>query len=113
MDMQRDKAEKQMRKAKEMLGISDERAEEIFQQEPDRKQQKRKELEQEGEVETDTGTDESADREDYSDVLEGTVEEAKEEILGMEDPDYGQLIEQEKDSKNRKTLIRFLKRKQD
>ncbi len=40
-----DKAEKQMEKAKEMLGISDERADEIFQQQPDRKQQKKKELE--------------------------------------------------------------------
>ncbi len=39
------KAEKQMEKAKEMLGISDERADEIFQEQPDRKQQKKKELE--------------------------------------------------------------------
>lgn len=40
-----DKAEKQKEKAKEMLGISDDRAEEIFQEQPDRKQQKKKDLE--------------------------------------------------------------------
>jgi len=43
--MSRDKAEKQKQKAKEMLGISDERAKEIFEEQPDRKQQKKKELE--------------------------------------------------------------------
>jgi hypothetical protein len=31
-------------KAKEMLGISDDRAEEIFEEQPDRKQQKKDEL---------------------------------------------------------------------
>lgn len=44
-NMKKDDAEKQMRKAKEMLGIDDERAEEIFEEQPDRKQQKKKELE--------------------------------------------------------------------
>ncbi len=43
--MSRDKAEKQKQKAKEMLGISDERAKEIFEEQPDRKQQKKKQLE--------------------------------------------------------------------
>jgi hypothetical protein len=37
-------AEKQKEKAKEMLGISDDRAEEIFEEQPDRKQQKKDEL---------------------------------------------------------------------
>lgn len=45
--MVRDEAEKQKQKAKEMLGISDDRAQEIFQEQPDRKQQKKKELEKE------------------------------------------------------------------
>jgi hypothetical protein len=34
-------------KAKEMLGISDDRAKEIFEEQPDRKQQKKEELENE------------------------------------------------------------------
>jgi hypothetical protein len=42
--MTRDDAEKQKRKAKDMLGISDDRAEEIFEEQPDRKQQKKEEL---------------------------------------------------------------------
>jgi len=38
-------AKKQKEKAKEMLGISDDRAEEIFEEQADRKQQKKQELE--------------------------------------------------------------------
>lgn len=34
-----------------MLGISDERAEEIFEEQPDRKQQRKKELEEQGKLE--------------------------------------------------------------
>lgn len=48
VNMVREEAEKQKRQAKEMLGISDDRAEEIFQEQPDRKQQKKKELEENG-----------------------------------------------------------------
>jgi hypothetical protein len=44
--MGREKAEKQKEKAKDMLGISDDRAKEIFQEQPDRKQQKKEELEE-------------------------------------------------------------------
>lgn len=46
--MAREDAEKQKQKAKEMLGISDDRAKEIFEEQPDRKQQKKKELEEKG-----------------------------------------------------------------
>jgi len=46
--MNEDKAEKQKQKAKELLGITDERAQEIFKEQPDRKQQKKKELEEKG-----------------------------------------------------------------
>ena len=42
-------AEKQKQKAKELLGINDERAKEIFKEQPDRKQQKKKELKGEDE----------------------------------------------------------------
>lgn len=41
-----DPAEKQKQKAKEMLGISDDRANEIFTEQPDRKQQKKQEIEE-------------------------------------------------------------------
>lgn len=42
--MSRDKAEKQKQKAADMLGLSDERAEEIFQETESRTQKKKKEL---------------------------------------------------------------------
>ena len=42
----KDNAEKQKEKAKDMLGITDDRAEEIFEEQSDRKQQKKKELEE-------------------------------------------------------------------
>lgn len=45
MSIDNDKAEKQKEKAKEMLGIGDDRAKELFEEQPDRKQQKKKELE--------------------------------------------------------------------
>lgn len=41
-----------------MLGISDDRAKEIFQEQPDRKQQKKKELEEEGKLDTEEITSE-------------------------------------------------------
>lgn len=47
MSVNKDEAEQQKQKAKEMLGISDDRAKEIFEEQPDRKQQKKKELEDE------------------------------------------------------------------
>lgn len=46
MKRDQDPAEKQKAKAKEMLGIDDDRAKEIFQQQPDRKQQKKEEIEE-------------------------------------------------------------------
>jgi len=44
--MTKEKAEKQKQKAKEMLGITDDRAKEIFEEQPDRMQKKKKELEE-------------------------------------------------------------------
>jgi hypothetical protein len=38
-------AKQQKRKVKEMLGISDDRADEIFEEQPDRKQQRKEEIE--------------------------------------------------------------------
>ena len=58
--MPRGNAEKQKQKAKELLGIDDKRAKEIFKEQPDRKQQKKKELkgdaeEEAGEEDDDAG----------------------------------------------------------
>jgi len=44
--MEQGDAEAQKKKAKELLGITDDRAKEIFEEQPDRKQQKKKELEE-------------------------------------------------------------------
>lgn len=58
--------------------------------------------------EQETGTNRS---EDYSDVVGGTVGEAKDAISEMEDPDYETLLEAEKDGKDRKTLKEFIEGK--
>ena len=47
INMTRDEAEKQKKKAKDMLGITDDRAEEIFEETESRTQKKKKELEEE------------------------------------------------------------------
>lgn len=107
-----DKAEKQMRKAKEMLGISDERAEEIFQEKEDRKQKKKKELEKKQAEEQEEKDREEAER-TYEQILSGTVDEAKNQISDLNDPDIEAIISAEKDDKNRKTLLRFLNRMKD
>ncbi len=47
---------------------------------------------------------------DYTDVLEGTVKEAKETINSMNNANYDALIAAERRDKNRKTLIQWLER---
>jgi hypothetical protein len=47
---------------------------------------------------------------DYSELLEGTVEDAKERVSQMEDPNYDALIAAERGNKGRKTLLRWLER---
>ena len=49
-------------------------------------------------------------RRDYSDALEGTVDEAKEAVSGMDNPNYDALIAAEQRDKNRKTLLEWLER---
>lgn len=58
--MPRNSAEKQKQKAKDLLGIDDKRAKEIFRDQPDRKQQKKKELEGNAEEEADGEDDDAA-----------------------------------------------------
>lgn len=43
-----------------------------------------------------------------NDLLDGTVEEAKEQLRDMENPDYSEYLEEEKNGKNRKTLTSWL-----
>lgn len=75
--MVRDKAEKQKQRAKEMLGISDNRAKEIFEEQPDRKQQKKQELEKKGKLDTDKQqADSQADSE--PETRAGTEDEEEE-----------------------------------
>lgn len=48
---------------------------------------------------------------DYKDILEDNVSEAKKAIRDLEDPDYSQLLQIEKDNKDRKTVKEFLETK--
>ena len=50
---------------------------------------------------------------DYTDILEGTVEEAKDRINGMDNVNYDTLIAAERRDKNRKTLIQWLERQKE
>lgn len=45
---------------------------------------------------------------DYEDILDNNVSEAKKAIRDLEDPDFGRLLEIEKDNKDRKTIREFL-----
>ncbi|WEL23061.1 hypothetical protein [Candidatus Nanohalovita haloferacivicina] len=49
--------------------------------------------------------------EDYSDVVGGTVGDAKDAISEMDNPDYEALLEAEKQGKDRKTLKEFIEGK--
>jgi len=48
---------------------------------------------------------------DYSDIVDSTVEDAKESISDMEDPNYDALAAAERRNKSRKTLLEWLERR--
>ncbi len=50
---------------------------------------------------------------DYKDILDQNVDEAKKSIEELEDPNYKELLEAEKDGRNRKTIKEFLQPKVD
>ena len=50
---------------------------------------------------------------DYSEVLEATVDEAKQSISEMESPNYDALIAAERRDKGRKTLLEWLERQRE
>lgn len=110
--MPKDSAKRQLQNAKDMLGISDERAEEIFQEEPDRKQKKKKQMQgkqaEEAVEETETEAESSAPN--YDEIVAGTIDEAKEQILKFDSPDYDAIIQAEKENKDRTTFIDWLEK---
>ena len=55
------------------------------------------------EIEEDSET-ESEKETDYSEVVSGTIDEAKQKVEEMDEPDFDQLIEAEEANKDRKTL---------
>ncbi|MFB6207897.1 MAG: hypothetical protein ABEJ69_00960 [Candidatus Nanohaloarchaea archaeon] len=58
-------------------------------------------------------TEEAGETEaDYDEIVSGTVQEAKDALNEMDDPDYGAALEAEKAGKDRKTLKEFLEGKQ-
>lgn len=50
---------------------------------------------------------------DENDVLNGTVDEVKEAVQNLDNPDYEKLLKKEADGKNRKTVKDFLAKKAD
>lgn len=58
-------------------------------------------------------SNDSTVQKDYSDVLSGNVEEAKNTVREMADPDFKAILEAEKRGKDRKTLKDFLERRID
>ena len=61
--------------------------------------------------ETNTSNSEAKEEMDYSDIVDSTVEDAKESISDMEDPNYDALAAAERRNKSRKTLLEWLERR--
>lgn len=51
------------------------------------------------------------ERSDYADIVSGTIKEAKEKISELESPDFGELLELEREGKDRKTMKEYLRGK--
>jgi large subunit ribosomal protein L24 len=69
---------------------------------------------EESSEETDEETEETEESDeeetsvDYSDVVSGTISDAKDQISEMENPDFDALLEAEKSNKDRKTMVEYL-----
>ncbi len=61
--------------------------------------------------ETNTSNSEANEEMDYSDIVDSTVEDAKESISDMENPNYDALAAAERRNKSRKTLLEWLERR--
>jgi hypothetical protein len=55
----------------------------------------------------------SSDTPDPEEILEGTVQEVREEVSSNDDLNVSELLEAEKQGKNRKTLVNYLERRVD
>lgn len=51
-----------------------------------------------------TSTSQSSSSTNYSEIVSGTIDDAKDEISELDNPDYEALLEAEKEGKDRKTL---------
>ncbi|MFB6209779.1 MAG: 30S ribosomal protein S3 [Candidatus Nanohaloarchaea archaeon] len=67
---------------------------------------------EEDDVDEETGTG-SGSSADYEEIVSGTISDAKEMLEELEDPDYEQALESEKDNKERKTFIEWLENKKE
>ncbi len=62
-------------------------------------------------VEEEPGEDDEPEV-DYSEIVSGTISDAKEQLQELEDPDYGAALEAEKSNKDRKTLKEWLENRE-
>ncbi len=60
------------------------------------------------EVKESTEEESESDDSDYSEVVDGTMDEVKERVEELEDPDFEALVEAEEDGKDRKTMKEWL-----
>ncbi len=66
------------------------------------------EVDETGETSNQTQNQASADKRDYSEVVDETIGDVKDAVTEMEDPDYEALLEAEEAGKDRKTLKEWL-----
>lgn len=78
---------------------------EVEEPEPEPEPEESEETEEEEEAEDSTEEDSGVD---YSEIVSGTVGEAKEQLQELDDPDFSKALEAEKDNKDRKTLKEWL-----
>ncbi len=67
-----------------------------------------KEDEEEIDEESEETASQSSEETDYSEIVDGTISDAKDRVTDLEDPDYEALIEAEEAGKDRKTLKEWL-----
>jgi large subunit ribosomal protein L24 len=101
----------QMQGGGSQAGGVDQAMDEIDEEELEDVKEEVEETEEESEDEAEDETEESGSEADYSDVVSGTIGDAKDQIRDMEDPDYEALLDAEESNKNRKTLTEWLENK--
>lgn len=69
--------------------------------------------EQDADEEDDSEDETSSEEVDYSEIVDGTISDAKEQIGDLENPNYEALLEAEEGNKNRTTFIDWLENKKE